>query len=167
MSIGELIAASATAEVEVGGATWRVRRPTSMDLLRAGTAMLTLIPSIVEGERGSIEALAEEIEKVDPAKAMSNPSIEAAIETLQSNVNSLVCASLVAAKAPGGEWEDVEAVMLRQMADPPKNRVWVEDLPKAVKEALVASIMSLADENGRWARALHTFRVEPGPGSVG
>lgn len=145
---------SGTAEVELKGVVWRVSRPDSKQLLLAGAAFLAMLPSDLEGEKGHIEQA-----------AAPDQSPEATGEMMRS-FDALVVAGLEAVKpAPDRPFEAFQAVMTKGEALPGTPRVWVENLPTEVRIALAHQILALADDEGRWARALNTFRGESDAGA--
>jgi len=148
MRIAEQLAETAHRDVEAAGFTWRVRAVKSSDIAAHGVAILAAMPPAVQ------ELALEGLAHPENAAALAAETAETLLtpevaEKWSRYREALCCAALVAARAPGGPFEPVNAVMDRAQANPPNGIVCVGDLPRAAVEVIAAAAAALVKEDAQ------------------
>ena len=147
-SIAEALAGAQVREVDVGPMRWRLGVVRSEDLIRQGLAMLSILPSKVDGEASQLEE----------AAAQAGRSEDAALR-MRGIVDGMVCAAVRGASADGGAtWDPLTLCRTEAEQDISAHRVWVDSLPVSMRDALYREAMAHNSGDGRLAAALATFR---------
>jgi len=145
MGAFDVLTESSERVVEAGGMRWRLRVPSTRDLLAAGGV-------------GMIAAVTSD--DSTPAVQPSGADLLARGAEMLAQADAMICASVIAA----GAGDEVEPLTLvRELAQESRelSRVWVERLEPRVRMALVAEVAALLADGGRLAQAAATFRGHP------
>jgi hypothetical protein len=145
MGAFDLLTQSSERVVEAGGMRWRLRVPSTRDLLAAGG--VGLIAAVDPGDS-------------TPAIQPSGADALARGAEMLAQADAMICASVIGAGA-GDEIEPLSLV--RELAAESRDlgRVWVERLSPQTRMALVAEVAALLADGGRLAAAAATFRGSP------